>query len=213
MDTPPPTAGQPAGARRTQAERNATTRAALVEAGRRLFSTKGYAEVATDELARAAGVTRGALYHQYDGKVGLFAAVLESVEAEVVTRVGTAMDAHADPAARLLAGLDAYLDACADPTIHRITLVEGPAALGWTAWREVGHRHALAMVEEAVRALAPEGVPHSALAHLLMGALGEAALYVAAAADPARAREEARAAVLGLVGGLGSGLGSGLSPR
>lgn len=213
MDTPPPPASPTPSGRRTQAERNATTRAALVEAGRRLFSTKGFAEVATDELARAAGVTRGALYHQYDGKTGLFAAVLESVEAEVVARVGAAMDAHEDPGARLLAGLDAYLDACADPTIHRITLVEGPAALGWTAWREVGHRHALAMVEDAVRALAPEGVPHSALAHLLMGALGEAALYVAAATDQDTAREEARAAVLGLVGGLGTGLGGGLSPR
>ena len=209
MDTPPP----PASTRRTQAERNATTRAALVEAGRRLFSTKGFADVATDELARAAGVTRGALYHQYDGKSGLFAAVLESVEAEVVARVGAAMDRHEDPATRLLAGLDAYLDACADPTIHRITLVEGPAALGWTAWREVGHRHAIDLVEEAVAALAPDGAPLSALAHLLVGALGEAALYVAAAEDHARARDEARGAVLALLSGLGTRLGSGLSAR
>ncbi|WP_370038984.1 TetR/AcrR family transcriptional regulator [Nocardioides sp.] len=216
MDTPRDTtspaqqpAQQPAGApssgRRTQAERNATTRAALVEAGRRLFSTKGFADVATDELARAAGVTRGALYHQYDGKSGLFAAVLESVEAEVVARVSGAMDScddPTDPATRLLAGLDAYLDACADPTIHRITLVEGPPALGWRAWREVGHRHAIGLVEESVRALAPAAAPVAALAHVLMGALGEAALYVAAAEDPVAAREEARAAVLALVPGL-----------
>jgi AcrR family transcriptional regulator len=191
--------------RRTQAERNATTRAALVEAGRRLFATRGVADVATDELARAAGVTRGALYHQYDGKTGLFAAVLESVEAEVVARVSQAMEAcadPADPATRLLAGLDAYLDACADPTIHRITLVEGPAALGWQTWREVGHRHAIGLVEQSVRALAPADAPVPALAHLLMGALGEAALYVAASEDPARAREEARTAVLALVAGL-----------
>ena len=204
MDSPPAPDAVPPPGRRTQAERNATTRAALVEAGRRLFSTKGYAEVATDELARAAGVTRGALYHQYDGKTGLFAAVLESVEAEVVTRVAAAMAPHPDPEARLLAGLDAYLDACADPTIHRITLVEGPAALGWTAWREVGHRHAIAVVEDAVAALAPAGAPISALAHLLVGALGEAALYVAAAEDPDRARDEARTAVLALLGGLSS---------
>ena len=180
--------------RRTQAERNATTRAALVEAGRRLFATRGVADVATDELARAAGVTRGALYHQYDGKTGLF-----------VARVSQAMEAcadPADPATRLLAGLDAYLDACADPTIHRITLVEGPAALGWQTWREVGHRHAIGLVEQSVRALAPADAPVPALAHLLMGALGEAALYVAASEDPARAREEARTAVLALVAGL-----------
>lgn len=190
--------------RRTQAERNATTRAALVQAGRALFSTRGYAEVGTDELARAAGVTRGALYHQYDGKAGLFAAVLESVEAEVVARVASAMDGIEDPHARLLTGLDAYLDACADPTIHRITLVEGPAALGWSAWRESGHRHAIGLVEEAVAALAPSSASVSALAHVLLGALGEAALYVAAASDPPRAREEARGAILTLLGGVGA---------
>ncbi len=202
--------GRPAastGGRRTQAERNATTRAALVEAGRALFSTKGFAEVATDELARAAGVTRGALYHQYDGKAGLFAAVLEAVEAEVVDRVAQAMEGAEDPAARLVAGLDAYLDACADPTIHRITLVEGPAALGWSAWREVGHRHGLGLVEQAVAAYAPAGAPVEALAHVLMGALGEAALFVAAAADPAAARQEAHRAVIGLLEGLGRGSG------
>lgn len=191
----------PAG-RRTQAERNATTRAALVEAGRALFSTKGFAEVATDELARAAGVTRGGLYHQYDGKAGLFAAVLESVEAEVVDRVAQAMEGVADPASRLVAGLDAYLDACAEPAIHRITLVEGPAALGWGAWREIGHRHGLGLVEEAVAAFAPAGAPVAALAHVLMGALGEAALFVASADDPVQARQEARRAVTSLLAGL-----------
>lgn len=192
----------PAG-RRTQAERNATTRAALVEAGRALFSTKGFAEVAVDELARAAGVTRGGLYHQYDGKAGLFAAVLEAVEAEVVARVARAMEGVEDPATRLVVGLDAYLDACAEPAIHRITLVEGPAALGWDAWREVGHRHGLGLVEEAVAAFAPPGAPVAALAHVLMGALGEAALFVASSQDPVQARREAHRAVTSLLAGLG----------
>lgn len=204
-DTPTPDGPSSAtpGGRRTQAERNATTRAALVEAGRTLFSTKGFAEVATDELARAAGVTRGALYHQYDGKAGLFAAVLETVEAEVVERVARAMEGVEDPADRLVVGLDAYLDACADPTIHRITLVEGPAALGWNAWREVGHRHGLGLVEQALAAYVPPGAPVGALAHVLMGALGEAALFVAAAEDPVAAREEAHRAVTSLLTGLG----------
>lgn len=202
METPE-TPDRPApGTRRTQAERNATTRRALVEAGRTLFSTRGYADVGTDELARAAGVTRGALYHQYDGKAGLFRAVLEAVEAEVVARVAAAMTGIEDPETRLLAGLDAYLDACADPTIHRITLVEGPAALGWSDWREIGQRHAMGLVEEAVRALAAPGLPVAALAHVLVGALGEAALYVAAAADGTAARAEARTAVVSLLAGL-----------
>lgn len=199
MDSPEPSA--PA-ARRTQAERTSATRRALVTAGRGLFSTRGFVDVGTDELARAAGVTRGALYHQYDGKVGLFAAVLEEVEVEVVDRVAAAMADIEDPEARLFAGLDAYLDACADPAIHRIALVEGPAALGWSAWRQIGQRHAIGLVEQAVAALAPPGLPVTALAHVLMGALGEAALYVAAAPDATAARAEARTAVVTLLSGL-----------
>ncbi len=53
--------------KRTQAERSAATRAALVAAARPLFASRGYAGVATEELVRAAGVTRGALYHLFGG--------------------------------------------------------------------------------------------------------------------------------------------------
>lgn len=179
-------------------------------AGRSLFAERGYADVGTDELARAAGVTRGALYHQFDGKAGLFSAVLAEVEQEVRDRVSAAMEPVDDPARRLLAGLDAYLDACADPVVHRIALVEAPAALGWQAWRDVGHAYAVGLVEEAVAALAPGGTPVRALAHVLVGALGEAALYAVAggagedggAGDATAARAEARAAVTTLLTGL-----------
>ena len=73
--------------KRTQASRSAATRAALVTAARPLFAAKGYAAVGTDEVARAAGVTRGALYHQFAGKEELFAAVFEQVEAEISDRI------------------------------------------------------------------------------------------------------------------------------
>jgi len=72
--------------RRTQAERRATTRAALMAAGRRLFAERGYDNVSSEDIVAAAGVTRGALYHHFDGKRGLFAAVYEEVEAEFVSR-------------------------------------------------------------------------------------------------------------------------------
>src|ERR1700733_16246897 len=70
-------------ARRTQADRSAPTRDALIAAARRLFAAQGFADVPTDAIVAAAGVTRGALYHQFADKTALFDAVMEEVEADI----------------------------------------------------------------------------------------------------------------------------------
>ena len=184
--------------RRRQADRTAATRAALVAAARKLFAEHGYAEVGTERVAHAAGVTRGALYHQFADKADLFAAVLESVEVDVTTRLIEAVDAVAarggQPLDLLTAGADAWLDASADPEVRRIALLDGPSVLGWERWREVGMRHGLGLVKSLLVELMDAGgipmQPVDPLAHALVGALDEAALYVALAEDPARARAE-----------------------
>jgi len=193
--------------KRTQADRSAATRAALVAAARPLFAEKGYAAVGTDEVARAAGVTRGALYHQFAGKQELFAAVFEQVEEEIATRIGTDLLAGGgDPAAILHDGIDAWLAACAEPEVHRIVLIEAPAALGWDRWREIGQRYGIGLVEAAVQSLIEAGViseqPVRPLAHVLIGALDEAALYAARAEDRVAATAEVRAVLVALVDGL-----------
>src|SRR5262245_16236789 len=136
--------------KRTQAQRSAATRAALITAARPLFAERGYAPVGTDEIARAAGVTRGALYHQFAGKEELFVAVVETIEAELGARLmeGVAGADPTDPVAMLHADIDGWLTACADPEVHRIVLLEAPAALGWERWREIGRRYAVGLVEE-----------------------------------------------------------------
>ena len=185
--------------RRTQADRTAATRAALVAAARKLFAEHGYAEVGTERVAQAAGVTRGALYHQFADKADLFAAVLEAVEIDLSTRLIDAVAASDtdDPLAALAAGADALLDASAEPEVRRIALLDGPAVLGWERWREVGMRHGFGHVTGLLTELMDAGAipvqPVEPLAHVLIGALDEAALYVALAADPARARAEAGA--------------------
>jgi AcrR family transcriptional regulator len=182
--------------RRTQAARTAATRAALVAAARELFATHGYADVGTERIAQAAGVTRGALYHQFPAKTDLFAAVLEAVEVDLTVRLVEAAAAGPvdDPAAALVAGADAWLDACAQPEVQRIVLLDGPAVLGWQRWRVVGLRHGLGLVTALLtEAMAAGDIPEqpiAPLAHVLIGALDEAALYVALAADPGRARAE-----------------------
>lgn len=182
--------------RRTQADRTATTRAALIAAARKLFAEHGYAEVATERVAQAAGVTRGALYHQFADKADLFAAVLESVEIDLTARLVAVVDGApaADTDALLVAGTDAWLDACAEPEVQRIVLLDGPAVLGWERWREVGLRHGMGLITGLLTELMEAGAvprqPVAPLAHVLIGALDEAALYVALAADPELARAE-----------------------
>jgi AcrR family transcriptional regulator len=194
--------------KRTQAERSAATRDALVTAARPLFTERGFAAVGTDEIARAAGVTRGALYHQFAGKEELFAAVFEQVEAELVDRLGAGIAAAdpSDPVAKLHADIDGWLAACAEPEVHRIVLIEAPAALGWERWREVGRRYGMGLVELTVRSLMDAGMvarqPVRPLAHVLVGALEEAALYAARAPDPVAATAEVRHALVQLVDGI-----------
>jgi AcrR family transcriptional regulator len=183
--------------RRTQRERTELTRAALLSAGRRLFGLEGYASVGTERVAREAGLTRGALYHQFPDKSALFAAVLDQVEAEIADRMVAAVSGDLDPGdtvALLLAGADAFLDACTEPDIQRIVLVDGPSVLGWERWRQICLNHSVGLVA----ALLADGIhrgtipiqPIDPLTHVLVGAIDEAALYLARAADPAEARTD-----------------------
>ncbi|GAB2985757.1 TetR/AcrR family transcriptional regulator [Nocardioides montaniterrae] len=194
--------------KRTQAERSATTRAALVAASRGLIAEHGYGALSTDQIAKAAGVTRGALYHQFAGKEELFAAVFEQVESEIAERIDAFIEAAApdDVQSMLGANIDAWLATCAEPEFHRIALIEAPAVLGWERWREVGLRYGVGLVESALHSLIDAGLvadrPVRPLAHVLVGALDEAALYCAQAEDRVRATAEVREALLALLTGL-----------
>jgi len=182
--------------RRTQAERTAQTRAALISAARRLFGAEGFADVGAERITREAGMTRGALYHQFAGKTDLFAAVLDQVEAEIAQRVAGAV-AGLDPAdttGMLLAGADAWLDASSEPDLQRIVLLDGPSVLGWDRWREICLRHTVGLIAALIQdgidrgSLPPQ--PVQALTHVLVGAVDEAALYIAQAQDGLAARAD-----------------------
>ena len=152
-------------------------------------------------------MTRGALYHQFAGKEELFAAVFEQVEAEISEGIAAGLLAGGgDPARVLHDGIDAWLAVCAEPEVHRIVLIDAPAAIGWERWREIGQRYGVGLVEAAVQSLMDAGVlaaqPVRPLAHVLIGALEEAALYAARADDRETATAEVRAALVALVDGL-----------
>jgi AcrR family transcriptional regulator len=192
--------------RRTQAQRREATRTALIAAGRDLFGSEGYEAVSSERIVAAAGVTRGALYHHFDGKRGLFAAVFEQVEQEVVRAVDLVELQGLGPLDALLAAVDRFLDLSLDSALQRITLLDGPAVLGWEAWHEVEARYGLALVRAALTAAIEAGeirpLPVEELSLMLLGAFMETALQLARAADQEAARSQAGAAMRALVDGL-----------
>jgi AcrR family transcriptional regulator len=194
--------------RRTQEERSAATRDALIAAARKLWGLRGYAEVGTPEIATAAGVTRGAMYHQFADKAALFREVVESVEQDVMSRMGTlvAESGATTPADAIRAAVDAWLEVSGDPEVRQLMLLDAPSVLGWAGFRDVAQRYSLGMTEqlltEAIRAGQLPKQPVRPLAHVLIGALDEAAMLIATAEDPKRMRRDTRQVLHRLIDGM-----------
>jgi AcrR family transcriptional regulator len=174
------------------------TRAALVAAARELFGAQGYAETSIDEIVAKAGVTKGAVYHHFEGKEGLFTVVFEQVYREVTDQAAAAF-LGPDSWASLLDGCALWLDAHLDPAVRRIVLQDARAVIGWEELRSIENRYGAVALRGALRKSMHAGVlerqPLRPLSVLLSGALGEGCLYISEADDPAAARGE----VLGLI--------------
>jgi AcrR family transcriptional regulator len=183
-----------------KAEQSRETQDRLIKAAKELFATKGYTAAPMEELVGRAGLSRGALYHQYRDKRDLFRAVFEAVEEELGQRIAMEVAGEPDPWKQLQAGARAFLRLASDPTIRRIVLVDGPSVLGWEEWRRIDARHSLGMVRMVLEVNMAAGnvatQPVDPLAHLIVGALNEAALAVAFAPDPDQAREELTASMM-----------------
>lgn len=181
--------------RRSQQDRSNTTKADLVAAARSLFATRGYQDVPADEIVRAAGVTRGALYHHYGDKQGLFRAVVEELEQELTAEVSSAFEQAPDPLTGMATALDLFLDMCLREDVRRISLTDAPAVLGWSAWREIEAKYGLGLQIEVLTRAVEDGLitpqPVRALAQLVQAAVMEAAHMIAEADDPAAARADA----------------------
>lgn len=197
--------------RRTQEERSAATREALITGARKLWGLRGYAEVGTPEIATEAGVTRGAMYHQFADKAALLRDVVEVVEQDVMARMATLVAASgaATPADAIRAAVDAWLEVSGDPEVRQLILLDAPVVLGWAGFRDVAQRYSLGMTEqlitEAIRAGQLARQPVRPLAQVLIGALDEAAMFIATADDPKRARRETRQVLRRLIDGMLNG--------
>jgi AcrR family transcriptional regulator len=189
-----------------KAEQSRDTQDRLIKSAKSLFASKGYTATAMEDLVSKAGMTRGALYHQYRDKRDLFRAVFETVEIEFGQRIAREVAAETDPWEQLRAGARAFLACALDPAIRRIVLVDGPSVLGWEEWRRIDSQHSLGMVRAVLEINIEAGnipaQPAEPLAHLIVGALNEAALAVAAADDPTAARAEFAASIDGVLEAL-----------
>lgn len=190
----------------TRAQKMEETRARLIAAARRAFAEKGYAAASMDDLTAAAGLTRGALYHNFGDKRGLFAAVVEQVDGEMAAAAAAEAERRGGGGwERLLAEGRAYVEAAMDPEIRRIVLLDGPAVLGDPS-RWPSQNQCLAATMARLETLAAEGalkpVAIEAAARLLNGAALDAALWVAASETPEAVMADAVAAFEALASGV-----------
>lgn len=189
--------------RRSQEERTRSTRSALTTAARELFASRGYAAVSTDEIVRAAGVTRGALYHHYADKQALFQDVFEQLEAGINDEISDVFAAAPDHLTAMAAGVARFLDICQRPEVLRIALTDAPAVLGWVRWREIEARHGLRLITDKLAAAVADGLIATpsvpALAQLVLSAVIESALMIANGADRAPTEQALMTLLLGLV--------------
>jgi AcrR family transcriptional regulator len=190
----------------SQSERSAGTRRRILDAARELYAERGWAATPLDDVARAAGVTKGAVYHHFSDKTQLLRAVYEDQEQQSVDGlVATALE-HDDPLDALRAGCHAFLTACLDPTFRRIALIEAPAALGWEEWRAIDTRYGFGLLRAGVEAAIDAGrlrrLPIDHVAHLLLAALMEAALLLGRADNPSETLHEIAPTFDALLDGL-----------
>ena len=190
----------------SQAQRRAATRARLTETARRLFAEQGFDQVSQADLVREAGLTRGALYHHFDGKEGVFAAVYADLQQHITARIVEAAERESTAWDALAAGCLAFLRACLDTEVQRIVLHDAPRVLGWDHWRAVDAGSGLVALREGVRAAIASGamrdLPQEAVARGLLGAMNELGMWLASADDPAAALGEAETVLIELLEGL-----------
>jgi AcrR family transcriptional regulator len=192
-----------------QVERSSATIGAILAGARKLFAANGFEAASMDDIAAQAGVAKGAIYHHFASKEEIFTQVLEGVQAEIAsTPAPPALRQLPDALDRIAAGVLRYLELAMQPGIKRILLIDGPVVIGWGKWREIDDRYFGASTKSALaHALGTHvsALEVDAIAHLVMGAVMEAALVCAEAEDPLKSARQHADALRRLLEGPRSG--------
>jgi AcrR family transcriptional regulator len=176
------------------------TRTAILEAATDRFVADGYAATSIDAVAAAARVSKGSVYHHFSDKAELFEAVFVTLEQRLLDAVAAALAKIDDPWAVMAAGTTVYLEFCSQPDFRRIALQDAPVALGWARWRELEEQFFLGLITAGLASMADAGLialpPGDIAARMLLAALSEAGLAVAAAPTDRQAQARADAATV-----------------
>ncbi|MCG8683276.1 MAG: TetR/AcrR family transcriptional regulator [Desulfobacterales bacterium] len=193
----------------TKAAQKKATIKKLIEIATDEFSKKGYSGASTERIVQKAGLTRGALYHHFKNKLGLFLSVYEYAQEEIGQRVEAAADKTDDLWEQLVLGCRAFLKASSDPVLQQIVVIDGPAVLKWETVRQVDanmDEGSLALLKECLSDLVESGIMVDihidALAHLLSGAMDEAAVWIAQSDNPDIALDNAQTSLEKLLSSL-----------
>ena len=180
-------------------EQAASTKAKIIAVARQLFATRGYAGTSTETILEEAQVSRGALYHHFENKEALFAAVMEAVEIDITTATARARGNVTDPLKALCQAFNAFLDLACETEVRQIVLMDAHAVLGWQKWREIEERYGLGRLKQALKLIAATGRIHEDMidvfAHILLASLIEVAFLVARSPDPKAAARTGRKAM------------------
>jgi len=192
-------------ARQKRADMIAITRSKLIAAGRKAFASKGYADTAMEDLTADVELTRGALYHHFGGKKGLFEAVIAQIDAESAERLRTVVAQAATPWEGFVEECVAWVELALEPEIQRIVLMDGPSVLGDTARRASQTRcllNTMRSIQDLIDHKIIKPVDAQATAYLVNGAALNASLWIASAGDPQLASIETVASFRVLLSGL-----------
>lgn len=168
-------------------EYSEATREGLIDSALRLFFERGYSRTSLDDVVAATRVTKGALYHHFEGKRALFEAVYDRLGQQMQHRVTTAAAAADNPWHAALGGMDAFLDFCCEPPYARIVMQEAPVALGYRSWRECEEKYAYGLTQAFLESLVQAGiitsVPLHSATQLTFAMFGGAAMAIAEAPE------------------------------
>lgn len=183
----------------TKIEKAASTKAKIIAVARRLFATRGYEGTSTEAILEESQVSRGALYHHFENKEALFAAVMEVVEADITATTARARGDATDPVEALRRAFNAFLDLACETEVRQIVLTDAHSVLGWQKWREIEDRYGLGRLKQALKLIASTGRIRDDMvdvfAHILLASLIEVAFLVARSPDPRAAAKSGRKAI------------------
>jgi AcrR family transcriptional regulator len=182
------------------------TAAQLIAVARKFFTARGYSKTSLEDVVREAGVTRGALYHHFDGKKGLFLSVFDDVQAEIGHRIIEVDNSNLSIWDKFISCNRVFFEACLDSELQQIVLIDAPVVLGWTTWRKIDEERTLGILRSHLKELIDKEIikplPLEPLTHAISGANNETLLWIAESNDPKKALDEAWSTINGFLHSL-----------